>query len=226
MKFKKKKNIELELKVKTIEERGHSYHGLKILNVVDNPRERSSDTEIKVLQILERSQIYLPSIAIARISREGPYASNKRRPVILHLMHPKDKHLLLSLSKRLYFDSKITVTEDLPQKVFDAKKELLSILKAARRHRHSAVLQEDILEIDGKLFTTDNLSSLPTHLQPNNATTFSNDEMIVFFHKHSPFSNHHITSFKMDEVNFNCSEQAYMYTKAKTLGMRIRLKLY
>ena len=53
-------------------------------------------------------------------------------------------------------------------------------------------------------------------LQPRNVFTRESGDMIGFYSKHSPLSNHYKCTFTIDRTTYNCVEQYYMYTKATT----------
>lgn len=53
------------------------------------------------------------------------------------------------------------------------------------------------------------------NLKYNKNGYMENDGFVFFYGKDSPFSNFYIINFCIDGINFNCSEQAFMYYKAK-----------
>ena len=214
LKFQMDKNSNLEKRVQSLEH-SNSNPGLKLYNVADSARELPVQAELKLINIAARSLIDLPPIAISHISREGAYTDGKRRPINVSFMHPKDKQLLLTHSKSIYADSKVSIKEDLPEYIIESNKILLPILKAARFYKHFATLDKDQLNIDGKIYTVDDLHLLPDYLLPSRATTLSKDAMTVFFKGSSTFSNHYPCTFTIDNEQFNCSEQSYFYSKAK-----------
>ena len=76
----------------------------------------------------------------------------------------------------------------------------------------------DKLYIDGKLYTVDNLESLPTNLQPQNRCHKQSENVFVFFSKHSIFSNFHPLPSKVQGETFHCNEQFFQRSKALFFG--------
>ena len=78
---------------------------------------------------------------------------------------------------------------------------------------YRAFLQKDKLKLDDRSYSVNDLSELPHSLQPQSVFTPMNKEVVLFFTKNSPFSNHHKANFTIDGVTYNCSEQYIMRRK-------------
>jgi ribA/ribD-fused uncharacterized protein len=68
------------------------------------------------------------------------------------------------------------------------------------------------------LYGVDEFNTLPADLDPRHICTERIGEVTYFFKCDSPLSNHHACKFTIDNVTYNCSEQAYMHKKALVCG--------
>ena len=60
---------------------------------------------------------------------------------------------------------------------------------------------------------------------PANIFTPTSQDTVVFFTHNSPFSNHHLASFTVENIRYNCAEQYIMSQKAKLFKDEDSLKL-
>ena len=72
-----------------------------------------------------------------------------------------------------------------------------------------------LITVDGRKYNTKNIHTLPKHLQPEQLATKEKGNIICFFTFQTDFSNHHLCNIQLRNTEFNCSEQAFMYFKAK-----------
>ena len=102
----------------------------------------------------------------------------------------------------------MTVQEDLPAEWVKHRKEVWPILKQARglnspEHPVKSRYKWDNIEIDGKFYNQHNLEELPTCLNPKKVWTPAKENIVLFFTKNSPFSNHYLTTFTFENVTYN-----------------------
>ena len=85
---------------------------------------------------------------------------------------------------------------------------LYPIFKNAKKLNIQTQLIDDKLLINNKTYDKDNIDQLPVHLKPENTCTRQTDTAVAFFQSSSPFSNHHKCQIMLDDIKFNCAEQA------------------
>ena len=98
-----------------------------------------------------------------------------------------------------------------------ARKILKPILKLATSKPHykgKCKIDEDVLIIQGKRYTTGNLHTLPEDISTFEATSKSAKDVIGFFGELNPFSNFYKTTFELDNKVYHSSEQYIHVQKA------------
>ena len=114
----------------------------------------------------------------------------------------------------------VFVSEDYPSEIEKRRKELYPIASAANKmeeYKRKVKVTGDKLVVNHKSYTQATLHELPTALQPMKLSERSSDTVLVvggITSRHHPLSNFHRSQFVLDDINFNCSEQAYQYLKA------------
>ena len=92
--------------------------------------------------------------------------------------------------------------------------------KARKSDKYQRVfLNGDVLRIDGKDYTVNDLGSLPKDLHPNNFAVKENNDWIIFGGIHSSYnflSNYYENPITHNDIEFADVERAYQYVKAKT----------
>lgn len=188
---------------------------LKFSNIIDKQGETADECERQVLKMLQMCGLPMNTLSITHayrvgfITKETPF-----RQMIVGFHHPKQRNQILYNGKKLKELCKVSVEEDFPEEVEQRRRTLLPIFREAKKTTR-ARLHDDVLTLSGKKYTLQNLHSLPEHLQPEQIATKVKGNMICFFTFLSSFSNHHKCNFTMRNTDFNCSEQAFMYSKAK-----------
>ena len=120
--------------------------------------------------------------------------------------------------------NRMILTEDFPMEWQDRRKMLWPIVKRAREMKkpdgnfYRAFLRKDHLMLENRAYKVENVADLPIALQPATIYTPMNDEMVLFFTKNSPLSNHHRAGFTLGGVTYSCSEQYIMRQKCILAG--------
>ena len=97
------------------------------------------------------------------------------------------------------------------------RKLLRPIFNVARKHpeyKGKCRMEDDTLVIHGKIYTVDNLCSLPEDISGYNVSSRSNETTLAFFGELNPFSNFHPCKFEYSGMQFHSSEQLVQYMKA------------
>jgi TolA-binding protein len=93
-------------------------------------------------------------IRISRAHRVGVYNALKTRPIVAKFVDTKSKMIVMNAVKRLRLDHRgPNVTDQYPQEVNERRRQLIPIMKEARRDGQRANLVRDKLYINNKLYT-------------------------------------------------------------------------
>ena len=106
----------------------------------------------------------------------------------------------------------------------ERRKRLYPIYKHALtidKYKGKVSMQGDRLVINSKIYTVEpynNLDKLPKDLQPRSACEIEDENTLVYFGMHSPFSNFYKCDFTVDNVHYCCTEQYIQGSKALEFG--------
>lgn len=184
------------------------------------PGETPTDCKRRVLQTLKYANIFLQPFSIEKAKRIGVRTRNNNRPIIVRFLHAGERNNILERKSHVFNSCKITVEEDFPSNIVDARRELQPIMTAINRflgpttRKYIAHLFEDRLVVNGKYYTTETISKLPAEISTEKIFTPKKNNMVAFFGKHSPLSNYHKCDMTVANNRYNCQEQHYTQQKA------------
>lgn len=89
--------------------------------------------------------------------------TSKPRPIIAKLSFFKDKARIFRHVKNIDPTLKISVADDFPKEIEDIKKQLLPVLKKAKKQNKRASFNVDRLIIDGHVYRGPETKELPSH---------------------------------------------------------------
>lgn len=94
-------------------------------------------------------------------------------------------------------DQKIRIQQDLPKQLREVSQILNRVLKAAAAHPKfkSAKFWDYKIRLNGKDYGPHQLELLPKPIRPSTLATRSSETTLVFFTRHTAFSNHHPSPF-------------------------------
>ncbi len=197
---------------------------LRIYGVKEAEGETVHQVEETVQCIFNQKLRISEDIHIERCHRLGPksdISDSKPRPIIIKFSFFKQRDLVWSRKKELKGES-IFIKEDFPPEIEARRNTLLPVYLAALKlpdsERPRVNLVMDRLYIGSDMYTVETIRNLPSHLQPENLSTKSNETAVWFWRRESPFSNHYKCSFSEAGVSYNCTEQYLMAHKAKLFG--------
>jgi ribA/ribD-fused uncharacterized protein len=112
--------------------------------------------------------------------------------------------------------SKIFVSENFAPEIEDRRQMLYPILKEAKKRKLKAIIKYDKIVVEGKMYSTDMLHSLPPTLRPENLATTTRNNITCFFTGASPLSNFHVIKggFQIDGKTYDCVERFYQLQRA------------
>ena len=118
----------------------------------------------------------------------------------------------------------IYVTEDFPVDIARKRNKMRPILKAASRfpeYEKNISMKNDKLVLNGKLFTVDDLQTLPEAINPRTLSEVRTDDTMIFggiLSEHHELSNFFRCPVSYKDRVYNSSEQAYQHAKAVLFG--------
>ena len=178
-----------------------------------------------VLKELFRVQLKIENpdeIQLQRAHR-NPY-NKKNNQIICRFLSFPDRQKVWAARKNLR-GTNIFMNEDLPTEYLQRRRQLHPVFKKARELKKLTFFKNDILFIEGKPYSVDNVNDLPEDLHPATLASKSSDEIFAFFTSSCPLSNFYRTSFTMDNKKFTSTEQYLQWHKAhfakKTDAMKL-----
>ena len=91
---------------------------------------------------------------------------------------------------------------------------ILKVARSKEEYKKKCKMEGDSLIIKGKIYTVENLSSLPEEINGYNSTSKSDDTSLGFFGELNPMSNFHRYSFTLDNIKYHSTEQFILKEKA------------
>ena len=159
------------------------------------------------------------TIPIMRCHRLGGKSSSgaSPRPMIVRFTSYTDRMTIWG--KRFNLKGRdVWLKEDFPDSVEAKRQRLYPILKEAKKAGMKAKLVVDKLVVEGITYTVENLASLPERLQPGAISTKRTKKHVLFYGRHSKYSNFHPCSIRDNGLLYNCAEQMYQHKKATEIG--------
>ncbi len=203
---------------------------LRFLGIPEQANETSDKCQdIMAKALIEAGIPNVQDITFARVHRVGPphknaLATTRPRPIIAKFQWYRDRMYIWE-NKTKFAGKSIHIEEDFPYEIQQRRSQLYPIMRAANavkttngQSAYKATLAADKLIINSKPYTIDTLHRLPPDLQPEALATQQKGNMVCFWSSSSPFSNHYIAPFTLDNKEYNCVEQFLMYHKAITFN--------
>lgn len=213
-------NMFLKEKLKALEERvvkQESYSrrdNLLLHGIQEKKGENCGDI---VLDTLSKIGINLPQRAFVRVHRNppGPYTPGKNRPIIAKFHHFQDRQAVWQSRKNL--PGELYITEDFPKEISQRRRNLTPILALAKTVPtvKAARLVEDKLLLDGTVYTTDKLHTLPEEIRSKSTSTLTKDGVVAFSSASAPLSNLYPCDITMQGHKYSSVEHYYCLQKAK-----------
>ena len=181
--------------------------------IAEKPGEKCGDTVAELIKLTGHNP---DEMKLVRSHRLGKPGGKQARPIITRFHYFGDRQRVYQSRKKLE-RSNIYISEDFPPEVVAKRRQLIPILKAAKkldRYSSQSWISGDKLFINGKPYTVNTLSQLPDDLNPQNLSVNKTNGVCVFFGKSTPLSNHHPSQFTLGRRTYSCVEQYLMVEKA------------
>lgn len=187
-------------------------HNIIVFGLPDN---ESADADFTDVRKFFKDRMYLSRLRIETTYRLGSYGnsnSDRPRPLVVTFSSIKDRWAVWNRRRKIKYvkDNPIWLHEDLPKQLRTDNRVLQRIAKVARTNpeKYGEVKVKDFqISVNGQKFSMDALHKLPKELSPNAVYTPRSEEALVFFTRHSPFSNHYACNFDLEGISFSCVEQ-------------------
>ena len=183
----------------------------------DTCRRLSRDFFVQNLKVSRNDADLMMFVRCHRLGKKSP---NVKRPIIVRFQYFSDRQVIWNNRFHLK-NTAFSLHENFATGVEYRRKLLYPIMSKARKSdKYQRVfLNGDVLRIDGKDYTVNDLGSLPKDLHPNNFAVKENNDWIIFGGIHSSYnflSNYYETPITHNDIEFADVERAYQYVKAKT----------
>lgn len=197
-------------------------HNLLVFGLVE---EYSSYADTRAVLSFFADRMDLPRIAVRETLRLGQLQPDQStpRPLVVSFQNICDKWAVWNRrgSIKKDWNYPIWLQEDLPKNLREDNRVLNRIAKTARQKPdlyREVKIQDFKLTINDKTFGCDGVHLLPDELKPKAVYTPRTDHACVFFTRHSPLSNHHLSTFQVDGQSFVCVEQFLALRRAQLAG--------
>ena len=156
-------------------------------------------------------------------ARKWQHANNQKRPIIVRFCNITDKQSVWGAKSQLT-DAKVSISENFSAGTEYNRNKLYMLYRKAKsidQYKQKVFLSGDVLILDGKRYTVDDLGDLPADLNPRLFSEKTNDKCYVFGGIHSkfnPFSNWYPCRIQHGDHSFKSVEQAYQHSKAVYVG--------
>jgi hypothetical protein len=105
--------------------------------------------------------------------------------------------------------------DDYPEEIRNTRRSLQPIAAEARNvYKMDATVRIDKLLIDGRTYTIDQLNMLPACLFAAAHSSTWTEDVVGFFRKECPLSNHHPSPFVLDHEAYSCIEEHLLSQEA------------
>lgn len=149
---------------------------------------------------------------IEALYRLGQRNANRSRPIVVKFSNINERWDIWKKRSAIKHDPEnpVWIQEDLPRKLREDNRVFLRILKTAKSMPNVSYhikIQDFQIVFNGNRYDMNNLHLLSREISTKMAYTPYSDDVVVFFTKYSPLSNHFPCTFVIDTVTFNCVEQ-------------------
>ena len=157
-----------------------------------------------------------------RMGRVTPTPTNRlssSRPIIVRFCEFSDRQCVWDARTNLS-NTQHSINENFSQDVEYNRRKLYPIYKLAKKseaYQNKVSLRGDVLIVNSREFTVDNLDELPDELHPRQLCFKSNNTTHAFgglYSEYCCFSNWSYAKFSYENTEFTSSEQAYFHTMA------------
>ena len=235
----KKENRELKLKITKLEkeDRRNEYQvkdldekferldtvtrkrNLVFEGVPESDTNNKEDTQQKIYKVFDQMRID-HSVESDSCYRTGPYNKNRPRPIVVSFLKQSDRDYVFSQRMNLKDSkdySKIWINEDLAPSVRRTKTMVRLIAKQAYDKGIPCRNNKFSLTVNGIKYSGEELKELPAPLSAQDLKQIQIDEKTIAYQsEHAPLSSMYPAKVKIENEEFDTSEQAFQYIRANS----------
>ena len=224
VKYNGVKNDNIRLQRQQEKQESYSRKDNLIIRGINENDDETEDTCMKLVRNFFVQQLCISdadaaSMVFVRCHRVGKKLYNNKRPLIVRFQHFADRKLIWS--KRFQLKDKLhTMHENYASDVEYRRRMMYPILAAAKKsgkYVKAVYLNGDVLMINGRDYTIENLHELPKDLHPYQLSCKENGQWTIFGGIHSQYnflSNYYPSQLTYKDITFDSVEHAYQYEKA------------
>lgn len=185
------------------------------------PESNGTDSEFKLVTDFFKDKLGLRNIGIQNAFRLGSTknpTSGRSRPIMVKFSNSRDRWAVWNKKAEIKRDqdNPVWIQEDQPRQLRMDIRKLQRIVKIARKYPDlgEVKIKDYGLSVNGQLFNMNELHNLPDVISLESAYTPRSGEVVIFFTKNSPLSNHHSSPFSLEGQRFVCVEQFLAVNRA------------
>lgn len=157
------------------------------------------------------------------LGQPPPEGSSYAQPILMHFTKRSHRNRVWRGKKIITSEDtqrKVRIQQDLPKKLREDSQTLHRVLRAATAipDNKSAKIVDYKFILHSKEYSPASLENLPKPIRPSTLATKSSEVNLVFFTRHSVFSNHHPAPFSLKGIRYANVEHYLAYQKALRSG--------
>lgn len=203
-------------------------HNLVVVGLTEN-QER---TAFQTVQDFFKNSLKLNNLSIysaLRLGTSPDSQSDYARPILVTFNSLSHRNKVWRKRSNIPNEDptqQIRIQADLPKTLKDGVQALYKVANAAWKidEFKSATVRNFQLELNGKTYQITDLESVPERIRPSTLSSLRSDTHLVFFSKHTVFSNHFPSNFTIQGQSFATMEQFLALKRAEISGKEELIK--
>lgn len=188
--------------------------------------EKGDASEIASVRDICKIGLGINNVSILSAYRVGTRGAQSRlpRPIMVHFKSVPDRTRVWQAKKRLQRSTftRVWIQEDMPRMLKDDLRILIRVAKRAeslnREEYRSLMIKDFRIHLNGEVYPPSNLESLPFELRPSTLCIRRGEELLIFFGRYTPLSNHFCSPFTLSGSHYLHVEQYLAVERAKLSG--------
>ena len=211
-----------KLKEKTVKAEAYSRrNNLRFEGIAREANETPNDCRIKIYAILINELGMHDAerrIVIERCHRDQRYPNHNPPSILVRFLSYLDRDEIWQKKDMLNRNNKnkLYLNQDFPPEVERKRSFLRPYVKAAYDNHHKAVLVGDMILVDGKRYSVNDLEDLPEDISPDKIAIKEKNGAMLFYHADAYLSNFYKAPLNIDGITYQCVEQYFTAEKART----------
>ena len=210
-----------KLRDKTVKAEAYSRrNNLRFEGIVKEPNETQTDCRNTIYAILVKELGIADAesrIVIERCHRDQRYPNHNPPSILVRFLSYLDRDEIWQKRDQLNRnqDNKLYMNQDFPPEVERKRAFLRPYVKAAYAKGRKAVLVGDMLMVDGKKYSVNDLESLPEDISPDKIAIQEKNGAVLFYRADAYLSNFYKAPVQINNTRYVCVEQYFTAEKAR-----------